>query len=155
VIRYARAGEADALTDIAVRSKAHWGYGADFMAAAAGELIIREADLERLVVLVAEREHAPVAFASIDFDAPEPTLLDLWALPEVIGMGYGRALLASACAVARERGVPWLRVVSDPNAEGFYRSQGAEHAGGQRAPSTGRMLPVLRIPTARGAPDPA
>jgi GNAT superfamily N-acetyltransferase len=155
VIRHAQPGEADALTDIAVRSKAHWGYGADFMAAAAGELIVHEADLERLVVLVAEREHAPVAFASLDLDADEPALVDLWAAPEVIGMGYGRALLASACAVARRRGVQWLRVVSDPNAEGFYVSQGGERVGEQRVASTGRVLPVLRIPTARRPPDPA
>jgi GNAT superfamily N-acetyltransferase len=147
VIRRARPGEADALTDIAIRSKAHWGYGAEFMAAAAGELILHESDLERLVVLVAEREHAPVAFASLDLEADEPTLLDLWASPEVIGFGFGRALLASACAVARERGVDSLRVVSDPNAEGFYRSQGAERVGEQQAASTGRVLPVLRIPT--------
>jgi GNAT superfamily N-acetyltransferase len=147
VIRRARPGEADALTDIALRSKAVWGYDEAFMAAAASELIVHEADLERMTVIVGERDGHPVAFASVDLDAVEPELVALFVAPEALGTGLGRSLLEASRAVARERGVAALVVESDPNAEAFYRSQGAAPAGERRSPSTGRMLPLLRIDT--------
>jgi N-acetylglutamate synthase-like GNAT family acetyltransferase len=151
VIRRARAGEADALTDLAVRSKAQWGYGEDFMAAASAELIVHEADLERMDVLVVEREGALVAFAALDLDAPEPLLDALFVEPEWIGSGLGGALLEAARTVARKRGVEALVIRSDPNAEAFYRRHGAERIGERASETTGRLLPLLRIATATSA----
>jgi N-acetylglutamate synthase-like GNAT family acetyltransferase len=155
VIRRARAGEADALTDLAVRSKAQWGYGEDFMAAASSELIVHEADLERLDVLVVEREGVLVAFAALDFGADEPELEALFVEPEWIGSGLGGALLEAACTVARKRGVDALVIESDSNAEAFYRRHGAEPIGERASQSTGRMLALLRIATAASAPNDA
>jgi N-acetylglutamate synthase-like GNAT family acetyltransferase len=151
VIRRARAGEADALTDLAVRSKAQWGYGEDFLAAASSELIVHEADLERLDVLVVEREGVLVAFAALDFRADQPELDALFVDEEWIGSGLGGALLEAACTVARRRGVDALVIESDPNAEDFYRRHGAEPIGERRSESTGRMLPLLRIATGGSA----
>ena len=148
MIRRAHPGEADALTDLAIRSKAHWGYGEEFMASAGSELIFHESDLERMFFLVVEREGVPVGFAALDLDAPEPLLDALFVEPEWIGSGLGGALLAAACTVARKRGVAALDIVSDPNAEPFYRRHGAERIGERRSESTGRMLPLLRISTA-------
>jgi N-acetylglutamate synthase-like GNAT family acetyltransferase len=139
VIRRARAGEADALTDLAVRSKAQWGYGEDFLAAASSEL------------LVVEREGALVAFAALDFGADQPELDALFVDEEWIGSGLGGALLEAACTVARRRGVDALVIESDPNAEDFYRRHGAEPIGERRSESTGRMLPLLRIATGGSA----
>lgn len=155
MIRRARAGEADALTDLAVRSKAQWGYGEDFMAAASSELIVHEADLERLDVLVVEREGVLVAFAALDFGADEPELEALFVEPEWIGSGLGGALLEAACTVARKRGVDALVIESDSNAEAFYRRHGAEPIGERASQSTGRMLALLRIATAASAPNDA
>jgi N-acetylglutamate synthase-like GNAT family acetyltransferase len=151
VIRRARPGEADALTDLAVRSKAQWGYGEAFMAAASSELIVHEADLERLDVLVIEREGALVAFAALDFGADQPELDALFVDEEWIGSGLGGALLEAACTVARKRGVDALVIESDPNAEEFYRRHGAVSIGERRSESTGRTLPLLRIATAGSA----
>ena len=43
MIRPARSGEAKALSDLALRSKAHWGYDAAFMAACRAELTVTPA----------------------------------------------------------------------------------------------------------------
>jgi GNAT superfamily N-acetyltransferase len=156
VIRRARPGEADALTDLAVRSKAHWGYGEEFMAAVASELIVHESDLERLDVLVVERDGAPVAFAALELDAPAPALHLLFVAPEWIGTGLGGALLTAARKVAGRRGVDALLVESDPDAERFYLDHGAERVGESRSASSGRVLPLLRIATsAEGGRGPA
>ncbi|MFD5418404.1 GNAT family N-acetyltransferase [Streptomyces sp. NPDC127069] len=52
--RPARPGEAAALTALVRRSKAHWRYGAAFLAACAPELRVREAELTARRIVVAE-----------------------------------------------------------------------------------------------------
>ncbi|KJY17155.1 hypothetical protein VR44_40125, partial [Streptomyces katrae] len=52
--RPARPGEAAALTALVRRSKAHWGYGAAFLAACAPELRVREEELTARRIVVAE-----------------------------------------------------------------------------------------------------
>ncbi|WP_407835576.1 hypothetical protein ACE1OC_02515 [Streptomyces sp. DSM 116496] len=53
-LRAARAGEAAELTRLVMRSKAHWGYGAEFLAACAPELRIGAGDEVRRRIVVAE-----------------------------------------------------------------------------------------------------
>jgi hypothetical protein len=46
---------------------------------------------------------------------------------------------------ARELGFESVRLESDPHAEGFYLSRGAERVGEEPSPGRpGRILPVLR-----------
>jgi GNAT superfamily N-acetyltransferase len=97
-------------------------------------------------VRVAERDGAVVGFAAVDPAARELEML--FVDPAAIGTGAGRALLRDALAAAREAGLAELVIESDPDAEPFYRSQGAEPAGTRTSWSTGRELPLLRIPTA-------
>ena len=54
-IRWARVGEAETLTALCVRSKAHWGYDAAFMRMSAAALTVSEADIAAGRVLVADR----------------------------------------------------------------------------------------------------
>jgi hypothetical protein len=55
-------------------------------------------------------------------------------------------------ARARAAGVEELRVVSDPNAAGFYLRMGACQVGEQASVPVGRRLPVLVIPLREGGP---
>jgi GNAT superfamily N-acetyltransferase len=143
-IRPARAGEEAALTELAVRSKAHWGYDEAFMERARSELTITREDLDRLLVRVAERDGRPVGMSGLDLRAAE--LTHLFVEPRDIGTGVGRALLAHALDEARAAGLASVRLESDPDAERFYLAAGAERIGERRA-GTGRMLPLLRIVT--------
>ncbi|HWT25523.1 MAG TPA: GNAT family N-acetyltransferase, partial [Solirubrobacteraceae bacterium] len=95
-VRPAHPGEAAAVTALALRSKAHWGYDAAFMAAAATELRWDEDDLRRMVVLVAERDGALLGFAAVDPEADPPALDALFVDPPAMGEGAGRRLLAAA-----------------------------------------------------------
>ena len=137
-IRSARPGEAGALTDIALRAKAHWGYDDEFMARARPELVVEEDDLQR--TLVAERDGAPAGFATLD--ARERELVALFVAPEAMGAGVGKALLAAAREAAGGRE---LLIESDPNAEAFYLAQGARRVGERVSTSTGRRLPLLTL----------
>jgi GNAT superfamily N-acetyltransferase len=144
-VRSARPGEEAALSELAVRSKGHWGHDAAFLERARPELTIRPEHLERWIVRVAERDGAAVGVAAVDLEARELEML--FVEPSAIGTGAGRALLADALDRAREAGLAELVIESDPDAEPFYRSQGAEPAGTRTSWSTGRELPLLRIAT--------
>jgi GNAT superfamily N-acetyltransferase len=144
-IRPARPGEEPALSALALRSKGHWGHDEAFLERARPELTVRPDHLERWVVRVAERDGAPVGFAAVDLGARELEML--FVDPDAIGTGAGRALLRDALEHAREAGLAELLIESDPDAEPFYRSQGAEPAGTRTSWSTGRELPLLRIRT--------
>jgi N-acetylglutamate synthase-like GNAT family acetyltransferase len=144
-LRPARPGEEGALSELALRSKGHWGHDAAFLERARPELTVHPEHLERWIVRVAERDGAVVGFAAVDPQARELEML--FVEPAAIGTGAGRALLADALAQARAAGLAELVIESDPDAEPFYRSQGAEPAGTRTSWSTGRELPLMRIAT--------
>ncbi len=147
MIRPAREGEAAALTALVIRSKAHWGYDASSMAAAAADLQFTEEELARSDVLVAVRDGAVAGMVAVDHR--DARLGWLFVEPAAIGTGVGGALLKAALARAAEAGIDALELDSDPHAEPLYRARGAERVGTTRAPTTGRELPRLRISTGK------
>jgi GNAT superfamily N-acetyltransferase len=145
-IRPARAGEADALTALALRSKAHWGYDAAFMEVVRPILTITEDDLTASPVRVLDTGGEPIGFYRLTGDPPHGELEDLWLEPSAIGRGDGRRLFEHALRTAAGLGFETLTIEGEPNAEGFYRAMGAVHVGERRSPS-GRTLALLEVPT--------
>ena len=149
VIRAARADEAAALTELAMRSKAYWGYEAAFLARCRAALEVKTAALSAQPHFVAERHGRRVGFYGFE-SLPDDVGLDyLFVEPDCVGQGIGRALWQHALTVAARLGHRTLTAVADPNAAGFYRRMGAEPAGGQTSElEPGRILPVFRATTA-------
>jgi GNAT superfamily N-acetyltransferase len=145
-IRPARPGEAATLTELALRSKAHWGYDAAFMATVRPILTFTEDDLTATPVWVLERGGAAQGLYRLTGEPPTGELEDLWLDPAAIGHGDGRRLLAHALATAAGLGFRALRIEADPHAEGFYAAMGATRIGERRSPS-GRTLPLMEILT--------
>ena len=146
MIRPARAEDAAALSALALRSKAHWGYDDAFLERARAELEVTAADVARLRMGVAEDGGRPVGFYALDLERSPAEIVAMFVEPERIGSGTGARLFAAAVAAAREAGVTTLVVESDPHAEGFYRSRGARRTGERTSASTGRVLPLLELP---------
>src|SRR5690349_17541085 len=139
-IRPARVEEASSLTELAMRSKAHWGYDDAFMAACRDELTIRPSFIDR--VDVAELDGDVVGMVRLE---PE-TLEDLFVEPAAIGTGVGQALFRHAVRRAAAEGMGRLRIDADPNAEGFYLAMGAVRVGESPSGSIpGRVLPKLEL----------
>jgi GNAT superfamily N-acetyltransferase len=146
-MRRARPEEAEMLTDLARRSKASWGYDADFMERAAGELTITSAAISMQEVWVLEDENERVIGFHRVIPGEPAVLEDLWLEPDAIGGGYGRRLWEHAASVARAAGATAMELDADPNALGFYERMGAERVGvtpSQTFP--GRELPRMRLP---------
>jgi GNAT superfamily N-acetyltransferase len=147
VIRPARPEECDALTELAIRSKAHWGYDAPFLARCRdGELRVTPATLAPGLAFVLEAEGAPVGFYALDGGVPVADLAFLFVEPHALGRGVGARLLAHAVEQARTRGCEAITIASDPFAEGFYLARGAVRVGEvESTVMPGRMLPTLRL----------
>lgn len=149
-IRPARVEEASALTELAMRSKAHWGYDDAFMAACRDELTIRESSIDR--VDVADLDGHVIGMVRLAQEAPGPSgllrgaLEDLFVEPAAIGTGVGQALFRHAVRRAAAEGMGRLRIDADPNAEGFYLAMGAVRVGESPSGSiAGRVLPRLEL----------
>lgn len=155
-IRPARPEEAAALTDLALRSKAHWGYSAAFMTAVGAELTQNPADIDRHPTFVAEHRAGLAGFYSLRPRSDgELELADLFVAPEWIGRGCGQALLAHARDQARALGHRTMVVQSDPYAEGFYVRAGGRVIGTEPSGSIpGRRLPLLRFELTAADGDP-
>ncbi len=147
-LRPGRPADAAELSALALRSKGHWGYDADFLEACRSELAI---GLERAVdTVVAEVDGVVSGFHLLAADPQPPAgvgeLRMLFVDPHHIGSGVGSVLLADATRAAALRRWTSIRIESDPGAEGFYLHHGAWKVGEVASGSIpGRILPLLEL----------
>ena len=84
-VRPAAPSEAPALTALAMRSKAHWGYDAAFMQLAAPDIEITPELLAGFTAFVAEHGAATLGFYVLSVADGVLVLRDLWVDPVAIG----------------------------------------------------------------------
>jgi predicted N-acetyltransferase YhbS len=154
-IRPARVDEAEALSALCLRSKAHWGYDAQFLRLSAEALTLTPHFIAQGRVLVAEDGGALVGIVSTEpMEAPGTfDLVHLFVEPAAFGRGVGRVLFEAAAQAARREGGLRLSILADPNAAEFYHRMGARDMGD--APSDaipGRRLPLLEYAIADAPP---
>ena len=143
LVRNAEPDEAELLTGLTRRSKAHWGYPQAMLDRWADVLSVSPAAIRGGTVVVAERDGVVVGYYQLAGRPPDGDLVDLFLEPVAIGSGLGRLLWEHAADTARRAGFRTLTLESDPHAEGFYLHMGAELVG-EREVAPGRSLPVLR-----------
>ncbi len=146
VIRPACAEEAQALSDLSHRSKAHWGYDEGFMALSRDALTVRDAWIEAGMVLVAEHDAALAGVAAIAPDGDGHEVAVFFVDPAMMGKGIGADLFQAMVGLAAESGIAKLGILSDPNAAGFYEKMGARPIGMEPSDAIpGRELPYLEM----------
>jgi GNAT superfamily N-acetyltransferase len=141
LLRPARPDEAAELSALALRSKAHWGYSAEFLAACAAELAVDAARIDEVVVATIGGRVAGFRQLTVTGDAAE--LDALFVDPPFMGRGVGALLLRDALDAA---GIRTVGLDADPEAESFYAKYGALTVG--RSPSgsiPGRTLPRMEF----------
>ncbi len=145
-IRPARATEAGTLTELALRSKAYWGYDAQFMEACRDELTLAAHEVTRRRTTVAERDGRILGFTTLEGEPPTGVLGMMFVDPQAIGQGIGRLLFEPTVATGRDLGFTRLTIDADPNAEPFYRAMGAVRTGDVPSGSVaGRVLPQMTV----------
>ena len=147
-IRRARPDEAAALSELAMRSKAHWGYDAEFLAACRDDLALSREDIASSpVYIVADGVDAPLGYYRLVIQGDGVAVLDaLFVEPAAMGQGVGGRLWRHAVSTAARLGCSEMVWQSDPQAEGFYLAMGARRAGETESTVTpGRILPFMRF----------
>jgi len=144
--RQARPDEAGTLTELTMRSKAHRGYDAAFMADARADLeVVPDRFLPDFHVYILETDKELIGFYSLcSVDIRTVELTHLFIDPQHIGCDYGKRLWHHALLVAQSEGFRRVILSSDPFVEPFYASQGAVRIGMKESTvRAGRMLPLM------------
>ncbi len=152
-VRRAREEEAEMLTELAIRSKAHWGYSDAFMESCRDELTITVDEIEAGEVFVLERMGEGRILGTFSLESPESEApvkrMDLGVFflePEMIGRGLGRVMMEAVRVECIKRGFDTLVIQADPHAEGFYRAMGGRRVGELASASIpGRTLPLMEL----------
>ena len=146
LLRPAKGEEAAKLTELCVRSKAVWGYDAEFLAACREELTIAPVDIIDSCVQVAEVGGVLAGVCQLTFANSRANLEKLFVDPLYLGRGVGKRLYCWAEHLARRSGASEMSIEADPGAAPFYRRMGALHDGTVASGSIpGRRIPRLRV----------
>ncbi len=146
-IRKAITEDAAALTRIAHDAKRHWGYPEHWLAHWQDDLTISPDYIARNPVYVAAGEAELLGFYALIIREDKAELDHLWVTPAHIGTGVGKQLFLHAMQHAAKENIAAVEILSDPNAEGFYRKQGAHRIGETVSEVDGepRTLPLLSV----------
>jgi GNAT superfamily N-acetyltransferase len=146
-IRRAIPEEATTLTRIAHDAKRHWGYPENWIKHWQEDLTISPEFVAANVVYVAEEESEVLGFYALIIQGDKAELDHMWVAPEHSGAGVGKELFLHAMQRAAGRSVFEVEILSDPNAEGFYRKMGAYRVGENISDVAGepRTLPRLIV----------
>ncbi|WP_170416406.1 GNAT family N-acetyltransferase [Ruegeria atlantica] len=145
-LRSPRRSELEAVTDLCMRSKAFWGYDADFMNACRTELTVTESDLSEEAIVLSVQGSEITGVVQLSFDRKTVCLEKLFVDPAYMGKGIGRCLFTWARDKSRLRQAMRLVVEADPDAVPFYTAMGCREAGNVPSGSIpGRYLPRLEF----------
>lgn len=150
-IQRAECCDASELTAIAFAAKRYWGYPEEWIELWADELTVDANYIATNWVFLAKADSRTVGWCSVSRERGEIWLDYCWVLPEESGNGIGRTLVRRALDLAAELKSPALKVISDPNAEDFYRKLGFHPVGDHPSVPQGRRLPVLEANVADAA----
>ena len=138
---------ATVISELALRSKAHWGYSLQFIRAVKSELTYSENDVTEYLTYIAKKPGQVAGFYQlVELNSATVEMEALFVDPLFIGKGIGRQLFDHAVNQARELGYQSMSIQSDPNAENFYLRLGCIKEGEKPSLSIpGRMLPMMRF----------
>ena len=139
--------QALSLSNLAFRSKAHWGYSDDFMHSCRDELTYTADQIKNNLCYFLQRNKKLIGFyllASVNQNDCE--LEALFVEPTAIRNGYGRNLIDHAKETARNKGYKKIIIQSDPNSVDFYLAVGSVRSGESPSASiAGRVLPMFEL----------
>ncbi len=134
----------DDINTVILAAKRHWGYSEELISLWLPDMVVDTKRLQIRQFWVVRSEVSIVGVLSLaETDTTEAELEDLWVLPDYMGMGIGRQMMTFVLGYMRQACISRLKIVAEPNAEGFYRKMGAERIGWQPSIPPGRMLPVM------------
>ncbi len=145
-IRLAQAGEAEALTELSLKSKGSNGYDDAFMAACREELTVTDQRLAEGEYWVAESGGLRgCACLLAEPDSRSGEVHAFFIDPDWQRRGVGRLIWQKLLERAKEEGLAELHLDADPAAVPFYEAMGFKIVGESPSGSIpGRSLPLMK-----------
>ena len=133
------------LTEIAIESKAHWGYTTEQIDSWREDLTVSLERFQKWEVykFVAKDEIAGFYCLNLHAGDDISCLEFLFVLPKFIGKAIGSQLLEHAFQESVQQKKLKMQVLSDPNAASFYAKYGFAEISREESSIPGRFLPVM------------
>jgi N-acetylglutamate synthase-like GNAT family acetyltransferase len=142
-IRIGNVNDLQELNSISLKSKKYWGYPQEWIELWKDELTLTPEEISDHFILVVETRNRIVGFGALSETDEYFEIEHLWVLPEYMGKGIGSKLIKKLLSRVKMNKKPVI-VISDPNAENFYKSHGfITHKKVESLPR-GRFLPLMR-----------
>lgn len=138
--------DATMLTEIALESKAHWGYTVAQLESWRDDLTILPETFNSWRGSKFMFENEIGGFYLLNRVNARTCYLEfLFVKPKFIGKNIGKQLVEHAIASCRTNGCGVLNVLSDPNAEPFYAKHGFKTIYQKQSSIPGRFLPEMEF----------
>lgn len=145
MIRKAELSEAKVLSDLALKSKAFWGYSKEDLKSWIDDLTVTHEMILHCQVFSFIVDDKPDGFYILNPPINNNSELEmLFVLPEYIGKGIGGKLLEHAFHQTKKGNVDSVTLLADPNAVPFYESKGFKIIDKKESSIAGRFLPVMQ-----------
>ena len=142
-IKPATTNDIKKLNTLCLASKSHWNYPADWIEYWKEELTLSVEDFMLHSIFKICNDNEIVGFCTIEEKSNEYEIHHFWVKPKAMGNGYGKKLLSYILESVVAHNKPLL-VVSDPNAEAFYKKFGFATIDYRESKPKGRLLPIMR-----------
>ncbi len=125
----AKIKDAMALTHLAIRSEAYWGYDDAFMEKFKAIYHVSEDFIENHPTYMMMEGEKIVGFYGILLDEREISLEYFFIEPQYIGQGYGKIMWEHLIGECEMLGIKAFTLVTSPQAKDFYIKRGAKLCG--------------------------
>ncbi|CAM1351307.1 GNAT family N-acetyltransferase [Tenacibaculum insulae] len=137
--------DVDLLTNIALISKAHWGYSNELIESWRTDLTVTLKMIEEAMVYKFIQNNKIAGFYILNQSKENNIELEmLFILPEFIGKGIGKKLLLHAFKESQRLNTNTITLLADPNAIAFYKSQGFKIIDKKESTIPNRFLPIMQ-----------
>ena len=134
----------EVINDFILQSKASWGYSQALLNLWRSGLEVSAQDvLSRHFFFGRSDERLVLIYSLSELSSPSCELEDCWIHPDFIGKGLGASIFCDIEKRMLQLGWTSMKIVSDPNAAGFYKRMGAVQAGEAQGKPEGRVLPIF------------
>lgn len=142
----AKLSDADKLTEIALKSKAFWGYSDELIESWREDLTVTPKMFDDFNIYKYLVNNEIVGFYILNRANIRTGFLEfLFISPNFINQGIGKQLLDHAIEYCIGGSSAILNVLSDPNAESFYAKHGFKVIARRESSIKGRFLPEMEF----------
>lgn len=138
--------DAEDLSNLAIRSKRHWGYSKEAMELWNQSLTITQDFLENHTVIKATLEDEIVGFFALEKIQPVTRIAQYWIDTPYMRKGYGSAMFKYAQNFLKNNQVNSVTLVLDPNGLSFFQKRGAKVLDKIQSKGSNLFLYIVEVP---------